>query len=505
MEIVPSDSIVAILSTSHLLAGSRKSSPIINKPLTAPAAPPSSLSPSPSSHLGHNPGGQTSRDTSTRTDSSSGSNRTDNEDEEIITDPDVFVAYERLRTGLASSACSQARRADNTVSSPRSTNIGHAVSSPCDTSEGGASEGDSERLEDDEGTGTTPIKQSETPKVGNRKGDPGLVIFVPPTTFTSAADKREEQECEDFLKNCGDITATRSGNNNSVRDERVNDPDSRRTRSEAETQELSGKATAQAVGDTSGPTVRFGKQSGEHPSTSAPQLKNRAGPVTRISRLRDIAPMPLLVFDTDTFSALGTLDERFMFGGTVAEWVTRASVRFTITLSTNDTYSNSSGDSHIPECARCPLAPIDNNDHNTDRRRRRKRRKTIQDTGYEWYDIEDLTPLGISQKTAQGEEEGPVVCVHRSEWGRRFLRPWTVESYCGDQEQPSTTKRDVKDDGHDSAMSSPAIRAKAETADTIGGSCSTTPHPKRECVTYNLTRVDSTPARTGNSDGYVTS
>ncbi|CAM9696388.1 unnamed protein product, partial [Sphacelaria rigidula] len=96
MEIVPSDSIVAILSTSHLLAGSRKSSPIINKPLTAPAAPPSSLSPSPSSHLGHNPGGQTSRDTNTRTDSSSGSNRTDNEDEEIIADPDVFVAYERL-------------------------------------------------------------------------------------------------------------------------------------------------------------------------------------------------------------------------------------------------------------------------------------------------------------------------------------------------------------------------------------------------------------------------
>eukprot|EP00752_Nemacystus_decipiens_P014776 g13155.t1 len=41
-------------------------------------------------------------------------------------------------------------------------------------------------------------------------------------------------------------------------------------------------------------------------------------------RLRDAAPLPLLVFDTETFSALGELDEQFAFQGGVAEWISRA-------------------------------------------------------------------------------------------------------------------------------------------------------------------------------------
>ncbi|CAM9753558.1 unnamed protein product [Scytosiphon promiscuus] len=42
------------------------------------------------------------------------------------------------------------------------------------------------------------------------------------------------------------------------------------------------------------------------------------------STLSDIAPIPLLVFDVETFFALGELDERFAFQGGIAEWMSRA-------------------------------------------------------------------------------------------------------------------------------------------------------------------------------------
>lgn len=40
--------------------------------------------------------------------------------------------------------------------------------------------------------------------------------------------------------------------------------------------------------------------------------------------LSDAAPLPLLVFDSETFSALGELNEGFFFQGGVAEWISRA-------------------------------------------------------------------------------------------------------------------------------------------------------------------------------------
>lgn len=58
------------------------------------------------------------------------------------------------------------------------------------------------------------------------------------------------------------------------------------------------------------------------PSRSSPPLAPpREAPATRIS---DTARIPLLVFDTETFLALGDLDERFSFQGGVAEWISRA-------------------------------------------------------------------------------------------------------------------------------------------------------------------------------------
>ena len=171
----------------------------------------------------------------------------------------------------------------------------------------------------------------------------------------------------------------------------------------------------------------------------------------------------------------------------MAEWVTRACVRFTTPLSTTDSYSNNGDDFHASRCADCTTVPMNNNNHNTDWRRT----GIIQDRGYEWYDTEDSKSSGISQKTAQEEEEGPTVCIHGNEWGRRFLRPWAVGGYFGDREQRSSTKGDVEDGSHGSAVSSPATTEKIATADTVGGSCNTTPHSKREYATCNLTQVES--------------
>lgn len=42
------------------------------------------------------------------------------------------------------------------------------------------------------------------------------------------------------------------------------------------------------------------------------------------TRLSDVAPLPLLVFDAETLLALGEFDERFAFQGGIAEWISRA-------------------------------------------------------------------------------------------------------------------------------------------------------------------------------------
>lgn len=61
----------------------------------------------------------------------------------------------------------------------------------------------------------------------------------------------------------------------------------------------------------------------EHSPASPPGSEGYTTPATR---LKNVAALPLLVFDTETFKVLGELDERFAFQGGVAEWVSRANM-----------------------------------------------------------------------------------------------------------------------------------------------------------------------------------
>lgn len=56
------------------------------------------------------------------------------------------------------------------------------------------------------------------------------------------------------------------------------------------------------------------------PSETEARPPQRQPPPTRLS---SAAPLPLLVFDTETFFAMGELDERFAFQGGIAEWISR--------------------------------------------------------------------------------------------------------------------------------------------------------------------------------------
>ncbi|CAM9423268.1 unnamed protein product, partial [Ectocarpus sp. 12 AP-2014] len=60
-------------------------------------------------------------------------------------------------------------------------------------------------------------------------------------------------------------------------------------------------------------------QSPRSPSPPPPRPRELIG-----KSLSEMAPIPLLVFDTETFLALGELDERFSFQGGIAEWINRA-------------------------------------------------------------------------------------------------------------------------------------------------------------------------------------
>ncbi|CAN0268479.1 unnamed protein product, partial [Ectocarpus fasciculatus] len=77
--------------------------------------------------------------------------------------------------------------------------------------------------------------------------------------------------------------------------------------------------TGEAWSGHSGGTHSPPPQSPRSPSPPPPRPRQ---PVSK--SLSDMAPIPLLVFDTETFLALGELDERFAFQGGIAEWINRA-------------------------------------------------------------------------------------------------------------------------------------------------------------------------------------
>lgn len=123
----------------------------------------------------------------------------------------------------------------------------------------------------------------------------------------------------------------------------------------------------------------------------APSTVERHMPGKRLSQA---ASLPLLVFDVETFRALGELDERFSFQGGIAEWISRAELRIMGLGKENAAIGGICCDQHSPRRRKPP-----------GRMRAASCRATCTGSCF----------------------DGAVQHVHEREWGRRFLRSWPGE------------------------------------------------------------------------------
>lgn len=112
-------------------------------------------------------------------------------------------------------------------------------------------------------------------------------------------------------------------------------------------------------------------------------------------RLSMAVPFPLLVFDTQTFLALGELDERFAFQGGIADWISRANW-----ASSDHGAGISAGVGGC--CCCCDASPYRH-------RRSPRRERAAADCRTE-----------IFSTCSDGE----VLHVHERDWGKRFFTPW---------------------------------------------------------------------------------
>lgn len=164
--------------------------------------------------------------------------------------------------------------------------------------------------------------------------------------------------------------------------------------------------TNEGDGDKSVPSVREEEQSvldqrhksqpaQEEHSTNDKSLPTTAQRQARIVRLSQVAPLPLLVFDSETFWAVGGFDEGFAFQGGVAEWISRTKPGHIVD---GHCFDASSGQVH---------------------------------------------PTTEDSKSTAGPSARTVQHVHEHEWGSTYVSPWTEEGargYNGHQSSCSTLK-----------------------------------------------------------------
>lgn len=134
-------------------------------------------------------------------------------------------------------------------------------------------------------------------------------------------------------------------------------------------------------------------------------------------RLSMAAPLPLLVFDTETFSALGELDERFSFQGGVAEWISRARL---------GNMGQGTEDSVIGDLC-CDQLSL---------RRQGPPRKMSEATH------SCATPKGTCF-------DGAVQHVHEHVWGRRFVRSWPEDDTNTAENAPPKGSRNERASEHE--------------------------------------------------------
>lgn len=146
-----------------------------------------------------------------------------------------------------------------------------------------------------------------------------------------------------------------------------------------------------------------GNGQGNHEGGAEEKERAHLEPGTLRGRgLSDAAPLPLLVFDSETFSALGELDERFAFQGGVAEWISRARLG-----GIDESGSISAGIRGA--CCSCDDSPG---------RCRRSTERTRPEVGPD-------APPG-PPRCSDGTTAVPHIHAHG--WGRRFVGLWSDES-----------------------------------------------------------------------------
>ncbi|CAM9498628.1 unnamed protein product [Ectocarpus fasciculatus] len=159
-------------------------------------------------------------------------------------------------------------------------------------------------------------------------------------------------------------------------------------------------------------------------------------------RLSDVAPLPLLVFDTETFFALGELDERFSFQGGIAEWISRAKLGSVDGGTRTNTDSN-----YYDGQAFC-------------RRRHRPTARTH-------------AAKGGGDSTGYSCSDGAVRHVHDYDWGIQYIVSWPEDDTGFDEAKDSrgsTTDQFLKDAGNASgdALSNGVQRVGDEKNTLLG-------------------------------------
>lgn len=350
MRTIPSNSIVAILSTSYLLSST-------------------------SSRTGNPPASADTTDDS-RKDAWSAKNDTSSNIDNDLVDPDVFVAYERLRTATSRLAL-------------RHVSLEKGMQSPGSRADhlSGYSDGAAVR----EGKGLDGEgKRSSRSQQTNAREVAGLVVFASPQRFETTY--RVERGCEGFLYDEEGIARSESARTRDGAHKPISNSEAEATTSE---QEIVRELEAKSIGESKDTSTRSGILSYARPSSERRE-KNQAAPT---SRLRDIAPMPFLMFDTHSFAVQGELDERFLFEGGVAEWLTRVRLWQTPSSKINSVDF---------ACAGCPSIP--------------KKQSPLRFKGTLVSDSNSST-AGISRID---EGAGSIVGVHGQGWAGIYLRPWPM-------------------------------------------------------------------------------
>lgn len=422
-------------TTKHPVAGGRKKHPAINRAMkTIPGN--SVVGVLTTSHrlLGHPARARPVPDTGNPTSSASTVG-------DGVAANDVFVAYEVLRSAVS-------------VPKPVTTNVSSVHSTPGSSGKSASAANLDRNCGDSAVPGELGTRYDEYGHVrgGANRSRQGLGLLVtaasPPFRSAAAAAAAivgvgQHEVTSPFSPNEGSSAADCDQDGLAATVNRAQ-TESNRAEQEGDEDQEGGEAEAEAGAEagTEAEAEADGEEASSRRSTWSPPPRTsppaaaprRLGAAT----LSDIAPLPLLVFDVETFHALGELDEAFAFQGGVAEWISRAG------SPRDDGHGGDADDS-----ARC-----------TPRRRmeRRPRAPPTDDGSASWG-----SPSTVG---------GVVLHSHEVEWGERFLGSWPASHHAPPPEVGQSTAKTAKSGRSSSSIVDGTIRptGPAATPSLMGAS-----------------------------------